>query len=169
MLDRNNALDSLLGAQWRTKMGLLDRIDPEVKKLLTRAEDLTPTYKGNPDDPLQVSVLKDVNEWWLEMNLVRRVEDGELTTFIYSSSDAATINIRLNTEVLVERSYRNRRESHLKPPAWRYEVSPATVKFVREWVRRKALPQIESKLSRQQALAQKHATEVELMRKKYLP
>lgn len=105
---------------------------------------------------------------WLEFE--RKVEEGLLKTWVHVRPYNASISVYLysdanNSICLTHVGYRSKEIYDKLSPERNYIKSPATVRYISNWVDRKVLPLLEKENRR----LTKEKSHIEKMRQKYLP
>jgi len=185
--------------------GIEDSDDGELRAILARVEKLEPVWRSHywwslPDrsnaedfesgklekDPFleaqgQQLVLEDMLEgnekWGILMKFVQNTPDGELTTRVISSSEAASVNVTLE-HVGCLKSLCYFADEYTDPRGAKRlgaKVNKFTVQYVREWVRRWVLPALKAAeeqrnldRERRNSDLQEREAKLESIRKKYL-
>lgn len=157
-------------AFWRKSQTLT----PELLRILARvesgvAETWIGSQRGGYRGLVQISAgngtafleetITDTGPWEIALTFVQNTEDGQLTTRVYSAPDRATVDVTLNTASGV-----------LKLECLDYMAAshPAARRHVREWVLRRALPDLKAAKARFISEKQRKAAELDDMRKKHL-
>lgn len=177
-------------AFWRADQG----IGTDLRDILARVEKLEPVWKteqnecadGRYADELESGkitphtalrfqqwLLEDTKQWRILMTFVQSTPDGELTTCVYSSSDFAAVNVTLqhvgSLKALLYWKNEHVNRHMFGVPHGEHKVNRVAVEHVREWVRRRVLPELETAKVQRDAARQDHVALLEAMRKKYLP
>lgn len=157
------------------------RIDGDLLEILARVEKLEPVrwstntshwssgrdegwnYPGlfsgevqtNYDLEYQEWVLKDTGPWGISMMFVQDTPDGNLKTIVRSEADLAWVTVTVGGYHLGGLSYSS--------------INRAAVQYVREWVRRRVLPEFEAAKVWRDSSSDLYKAHLDAMRKKYLP
>jgi hypothetical protein len=131
-------------------------------------------------------VLND-GPWCILMTFTQYTPDGTLTTYVYSSSHFALVKVVLGHVELATLAYADTDKGELYPPysGGSSEVmetvlghncinvvgrlNPMAVQYVRQWIRRRLLPEFEKAKIEIESARQQDTAHLEVMRKKYLP
>jgi hypothetical protein len=166
---------------WKTEQRVLNSGDSAG---VYRDELESGKIKNDPFSNLeyQEAVLKDTDRWRIAMTFVQNTPDGELETYVYSSAHFAIVNVALaNVGRLSALLYKDGSgdvkggpfEDVLmgvrSVPEREHRTSRGAVEHVREWVRRRVLPELEAARVQRDSTVKQRAEQVDGMRKKYLP
>lgn len=160
-------------------------IDSDVREVLTQVEEQEPIWviRQSADTwglaPLvhasaqvQEWALTDTGPWAINMTFTRHTEDGELDIAVYSSPNQASVSVtlKLNADARIVElaSYTYITSLNGGHPAGR-RVNRAAVRHVREWVRRRSLPELEAAKARRTSALARQAAELDALRRKHLP
>lgn len=166
-------------------------IDADLQETLARVEKLEPVgwttnsehwssgrdeginYPGlfsgeiqkNCDYEYQEWVRNDTGPWCISMRVVQNTPDGNLETIVHSEADMAYVRVTVGSYHLWGVEYRDGSGDFDKS----IRINRVAVQYVREWVRRRVLPEFEAAKAQRDSLLQGYDAELEAMRKKYLP
>jgi hypothetical protein len=159
-------------------------IDPEVLNILANLDTQEPTLTVRASAGsmglvafsaanLQVLdwALTDTGPWAIKASFVRDTEDGELETAVYSEVERASVVVTLKRKAdasVATLAYHEYLTTHPGVAAGR-KVSPADVNHVRKWLRTRSLAGLEAEKTRRAAATNQQASEIEALRRKYLP
>jgi hypothetical protein len=120
-------------------------------------------------------VLQNTGPWCILMTFVQNTEDGKLETHVFSSPRVAFVCVELQGARIKALAYcendgdgPSTTYTLKPPPKHEHKTSPVAVQHLREWVRRRALPELEAAKVQRDAASQQYEARCEAMRKKYL-
>lgn len=132
-------------------------------------------YQRNQYVELQEMIRADRGAWAMCLEFLESVEDGKLRTKVGWQPHLATIEVKLDRggddEVTLARlSYTDTKAIVERATETGTSIkSRATIQFVREWVRRMALPELDAAAAQRRAQHDHETAEETALRKKYLP
>jgi hypothetical protein len=116
------------------------------------------------------AVLNDSERWSATLLFQETTQDGELETVVNSEDHGALISVDLKRPLgqplnLVSLVYKDRHD-----PFHKHVIkSKAACRFIRDFVRRKALPVLEENRARRRRERDQDSMELAEMKRKYLP
>jgi hypothetical protein len=149
--------------------GLGDRLDDNLRDILTRLEDRIPTVvvAGHEE---QERVYANNERWSAVLLFNEPNEDGVLGTMVTANAHFASVSVEQTRPIgqpiaLARYAYSDGFE-RLDPR--HVKKSRTTVRYIRDYVRRRALPELERARAERAAEQQLKARELEVLQRKYL-
>jgi hypothetical protein len=163
--------------------GLGDRVDDNLRDLLSRLESHAPTvHVSEPllhsdrtmsgGDTPEEAMLRNSRHWSASLHFQETTSDGELQTSVDSDVHTAIVSVYLRpgpgrTLELAHLVYTDGQDPFCTSPA--RVKSRISVEFVRDYVRRRALPVAKENLARRERERAQNEKRLADMRRKYVP
>ena len=151
-----------------------DHVDEKLRKILVKLESSAPTVLVNGGSTAEEAVLADRADWEATLLFAEPTDDGKLGTVVLGHAHAVVLSVEFTPPVgpsvtLAQFHFTDGKDPFVLRHHTHVLASKATVRFVRDYVRRRSLPYLQDARARRAIEAERNENALAALRQKYIP